>query len=487
MGAYISFKNISKSFYGIKALSDINFGINKGEIHAIVGENGAGKSTLLKILAGEITNYEGHIEIEGRKVSFNSPGEAIRNGISTVHQELNLCLNLNVLKNIFLGREKEFKKDQMVEIATNIMKKLNLQIDFEKDVRYFPTAQKQMIEIIKAVVGNCKILIMDEPTSSLNKIEVDNLFNLLEQVKNNGVTTIFVSHRIEEVLQIADSITVLRDGHYITTLKKEETSKDEIIKHMVGREIQYNPADNVPDYSKEVLRVENMSLKNYLYDVSFSLYKNEILGIAGLEGSGRYELVRSIFGIIPNATGKVYLHDKRVTVKTPFQSIKSKIGFIARERKEEGIFSNYNVALNISMSLTHSKLRTPSKHIKKTALEQIDSLSIKCKDEKQIITGLSGGNQQKCIVARWLVSNPDILIMEEPTRGIDVGSKSEIFKIIRGLAKEGKSILIISSEMQELLNECNRILVMSRGKIVGSVKPSETTQEEIMALATGIA
>ena len=223
-----------------------------------------------------------------------------------------------------MGREKEFKKEQMAEIANNIMQKLNLQIDFEKEVRFFPTAQKQMIEIIKAVVGDCKILIMDEPTSSLNKMEADNLFNLLEQVKNNGVTTIFVSHRIEEVLQIADYITVLRDGHYITTLKKEETSKDEIIKHMVGRDIQYNPADNVPDYSKEVLRVENMSLKNYLHDVSFSLYKNEILGIAGLEGSGRYELVRSIFGIIPNATGKVYLDGKRITIKTPFQSIKTK-------------------------------------------------------------------------------------------------------------------------------------------------------------------
>lgn len=486
MDAYINFNGISKNFFGIKALSNVTFGINKGDIHAIVGENGAGKSTLLKILAGEITNYDGSFEIEGSKMRFNNPGDAISKGISTVHQELNLCPNLSVLKNIFLGREKEYKKEDMVKIASDCIKKLNLVIDLNKQVRFFTTAQKQMIEIIKAVSGNCKILIMDEPTSSLNKLEVTKLFELIKQIKNDGVTTIFVSHRIDEVMQIADNITVLRDGGYVTTLKKEKTSLDEIIRNMVGREIQYNPNKEEPDYNTEVLRVENLSLKNYYSDISFSMYKNEILGIAGLEGCGRYELVRSIFGMISNATGKVYLNGKRISLRTPYQSIKNKVGFLARERKEEGIFPNYNVELNISMPLTLGKRKIQDKLLRKTALDQINRLSIKCKDEKQMIINLSGGNQQKCIVARWLVCNPEILIMEEPTRGIDVGSKSEIFKIIRGLAKSGKSILIISSEMSELINECNRILVMSSGKITGTVKASQTTQEEIMALATGI-
>jgi ribose transport system ATP-binding protein len=486
----LTFDKISKKYPGVQALDQINFDIQKGEIHGIVGENGAGKSTLLKVLAGDITTYEGNIIIDGQKVSFKTPNEAIHAGISIVYQELNLCPNLTSVENVFLGREiiKNGRGawDEMTKTTRNYLDLLKLNIDEKKPIKYFSIAQQQLIEIAKATAFNAKIIILDEPTSSLNQEEVKRLFDLLMEIRAKGETIIFVSHRLEEVFQIADRITVLREGKYIKTLKKEETDINEVVRLMIGRETIYEVVPRKIDRKEKSLEVTGLNRKGTFSDINFSLYKGEILGIAGLEGSGRYALVRSLFGLQRYDSGKIIVNGKEVRIKNPKDAIKSGIGFLSKDRKDEGIFEKMNLVKNISMVQVLDDKVFKNKKNEGTTQSFIEMLSIKCNSIKQNISSLSGGNQQKCIVSRWLAKNPQIIIMEEPTRGIDVGAKAEMFRIMQNLADNGKSIIFISTELEELIHECDKILVMQRGQLAGEVIGAKATKEEIMTLATGI-
>jgi ABC-type sugar transport system ATPase subunit len=481
----ISFKNIGKSFGGVRALSGVTFDVEAGEIHAIVGENGAGKSTLLKILSGQIQLYEGEVQIEGRKVFFKKPADALALGINMVHQELNLCLNMNIVDNIFLGKEKLYSKKEKEDLIINSMEELDIELSLNAPVRFFSVAQKQMIEIIKSTITETKLLIMDEPTSALNMNEVKKLFELITKLKNKGVTILFVSHRLEEVLQIADRVTVLRDGQFIKTDVIQNLTKDIIISLMVGRTIEQKVHEK-RDFSDKapLLQVKNLTREPYYKNCSFDVKAGEILGIAGLEGCGRYELVETLYGMIRRYTGEIFIEGIQIKPRSPMDAIKRKIGYVDRERKERGILTKMDLTSNVMITRGRNKFRIKRKEMDTEATELLQKIRVKYNNVHQLITSLSGGNQQKCIIARLLADDPKIFIMEEPTRGIDVGSKQEIFTIIKELANNGKAIIIISSELPELINECDRILVMSNGRITGEVFATETNQEELMALAT---
>ena len=486
----ISFKNISKNYPGAKALREVSFEIKTGEIHGIVGENGAGKSTLLKILAGEISSYEGILSFSGEKIKFKDPHEAINAGISVVYQELNLCPNLNVIQNVFLGREirdnKHVDWGKMGDITKKYLNILQLDIDLKKPVKYFNIAQQQLIEITKAIALKSELLILDEPTSSLNQDEFNRLFKLLKDINKQGVTIIFVSHRLEEVIQIADRISVLRNGQFIKTLSKVDYNINEIIQLMIGHENLHHTEHRKIEEKEIVMEIINLSKEGYFTNINFKLYKGQILGIAGLEGSGRYALVRAIFGLTSYDHGKILVNSKEIKIKNPRTSIQYGIGFLSRDRKGEGIFPKMDLVQNIIMVKTLKDRKVNRKINEKIAEGFIKKLSIAHSHLKQVINGLSGGNQQKCLVSRWLAKDPQIIIMEEPTRGIDIGAKAEMFKIIRELANDGKSIIVISTEMDELLDECDKIIVMQRGELSGEVIAEKTNKAEIMKMATGI-
>lgn len=487
----IFFENISKKYPGVKALKEVSFKVKKGEIHGIVGENGAGKSTLLKILAGEISAYEGTLSFLGENIKFKNPHEAIDAGISVVYQELNLCSNLNVVQNVFLGREIRGKRhvdwQKMENIAKKYLNILKLDIDPKKPIKYFDVAQQQLIEITKAVALKSKLLVLDEPTSSLNQDEVNHLFILLQDLNKQGVTIIFVSHRLEEVMQIADKISVLRNGQFIKTLNKVDTNINEIVQLMIGRENIHHVDHRKIDEKEVVMEISDLGKKGYFNNINFKLYKSQILGIAGLEGSGRYALFRAIFGLTSYDHGKILVNSKEIKIKNPRTAINCGIGFLSRDRKEEGIFPKMDLVENIMMVKTLKDRKLNRKISDKITLSFIKKLSIVHSHLNQVINGLSGGNQQKCLVSRWLAEDPQIIIMEEPTRGIDVGAKVEMFKIIRNLADTGKSIIVISTEMDELLDECDKIIVMQRGELSGEVVAKKTNKEEIMKMATGVA
>jgi len=487
----ISFENISKNYPGVKALKEVSFKVKEGEIHGIVGENGAGKSTLLKILAGEITVYEGTLFFSGKNIKFKDPHEAINAGINVVYQDLNLCPNLNVVQNVFLGREIRENKHvnwQKMEIITNkYLNNLKLDIDPKKPTKYFNVAQQQLIEITKAVALKSKILVLDEPTSSLNQDEVHHLFILLKDLNQQGVTIIFVSHRLEEVMQIADKISVLRNGQFIKTVNKLDTNINEIVQLMIGHENIHHIDHRKIDEKETVMEIYNLGKKGYFNNINFKLFKGQILGIAGLEGSGRYALARAIFGLTGYDHGKILINLKEIKIKNPMTAIHYGIGFLSRDRKEEGIFPKMDLVENIMMVKTLKDRKINRKINEKITGSFIEKLSIAHSHLRQVISGLSGGNQQKCLVSRWLAEDPQIIIMEEPTRGIDIGAKAEMFKIIRNLADSGKSIIMISTEMDELLDECDKIIVMQRGELSGEVMAEKTNKEEIMKMATGIA
>ncbi|UCF97261.1 MAG: sugar ABC transporter ATP-binding protein [Spirochaetaceae bacterium] len=492
MNYLLEFNNITKEYPGVVALKDINFGIKKNEIHGIVGENGAGKSTLLKIIAGDISDYSGDLIFEGNKVTFKSPHDAINTGIGVVYQELNLCANLNATQNLFLGREikKGIRVDwtRMAEMTADYLRSLNLEIEIKVPVRFYNTAQQQIIEIAKATIFNSKIVIMDEPTSALNQVEVKRLFELLRDLQSKGVTIVFVSHRINEVLDISDRISVLRNGKYINTFDASITNQNQIVQSMIGQHILFSEQKTAGTLEREeALRVTNLAKKDKYTNINFTLNRGEILGVAGLEGSGRFQLGRALYGMVPYDQGKIHIFKKEVKIKKPRDAINNGIGFISRDRKVEGIFSLLDLIKNVTMVVTlDEKIVNSTKNTELTR-RFIDKLRIVCSSIKQNISSLSGGNQQKSIVARWLVKNPRIIIMEEPTHGIDVGAKVEMFEIIRQLSKSGTSIIIISSEIGELIHECDRILIMKSGEIKGEVTSSKTNEHEIMSIATGIA
>ena len=489
----LEMENISKEFPGVKALDNVQLKLKPGTVHALMGENGAGKSTLMKCLFGIYEKNSGKILLDGVEVNFKSTKEALENGVSMVHQELNQVLQRNVLDNIWLGRYpmKGFFVDEkkMYNDTINIFKDLDIKVDPKKKVADLPIAERQMIEIAKAVSYKSKVIVMDEPTSSLTEKEVEHLFRIIKKLKESGVGIIYISHKMEEIKMISDEITILRDGKWISTNDVSKISTEQIISMMVGRDLteRFPKKDNT---TKEmILEVKNLTALNQpsIQDVSFELYKGEILGIAGLVGSKRTEIVETIFGIRPKEHGEIILHGKTVKNKSPEDAIKNGFALVTEERRSTGIFSMLDVAFNSVIS-NLDRYKNKFKLLKNKDIEKdtkwiVDSMRVKTPSYSTKIGSLSGGNQQKVIIGRWLLTEPEVLMLDEPTRGIDVLAKYEIYQLMIDLAKKDKGIIMISSEMPELLGVTDRILVMSNGRVAGIVKTSETNQEEIMELS----
>ena len=489
----LEMENISKEFPGVKALDNVQLKLKPGTVHALMGENGAGKSTLMKCLFGIYEKNSGKILLDGVEVNFKSTKEALENGVSMVHQELNQVLQRNVLDNIWLGRYpmKGFFVDEkkMYNDTINIFKDLDIKVDPRKKVADLPIAERQMIEIAKAVSYKSKVIVMDEPTSSLTEKEVDHLFRIIKKLKESGVGIIYISHKMEEIKMISDEITILRDGKWISTNDVSKISTEQIISMMVGRDLteRFPKKDNI---AKEmILEVKNLTALNQpsIQDVSFELYKGEILGIAGLVGSKRTEIVETIFGMRPKEHGEIILNGKTVKNRNPEEAIKNGFALVTEERRSTGIFSMLDIAFNSVIS-NLDRYKNKFKLLKNKDIEKdtkwiVDSMRVKTPSYSTKIGSLSGGNQQKVIIGRWLLTEPEVLMLDEPTRGIDVLAKYEIYQLMIDLAKKDKGIIMISSEMPELLGVTDRILVMSNGRVAGIVKTSETNQEEIMELS----
>lgn len=486
-------RKITKTFPGVKALDEVDFSLERGTVHALMGENGAGKSTLMKCLFGIYTPDSGEIYIDGKKVSYKDPKDALDSGVAMVHQELNQVSMRSVAENIMLGRFPNkygiVDAKKMNQETQDLFDKLGLNFDPKKIIGKYSVAERQLIEIAKAVSYNAKILVLDEPTSSLTESEVNKLFEIINKLRKRGVGIIYISHKMEEILSISDFVTVMRDGKFIDCKPASELSKDEIIKLMVGRKID---ASNLKtdEYIKDevMLEVKNLTgkYKPTVTDISFDLKKGEILGIAGLVGSRRTELVETIFGLRQKASGQIFIHGKEVENKDPIEAIKNGFALVTEERRATGIFPYAAIRLNATIANIKKYAKhsiVSDKAIKEDTNKVIESMEVKTPSQSTKIMNLSGGNQQKVIIGRWLLTDPDVLLLDEPTRGIDVGAKYEIYKLIGQLAKEGKSVLFISSEMAELQMVCNRIMVMSNGRLAGIERNDENlTQEKIMAL-----
>lgn len=493
MSNLLEMRKITKTFPGVKALDEVDFSLERGTVHALMGENGAGKSTLMKCLFGIYTPDSGEIYIDGKKVSYKDPKDALDSGVAMVHQELNQVSMRSVAENIMLGRFPNkygiVDARKMNQETQDLFDKLGLNFDPKKIIGKYSVAERQLIEIAKAVSYDAKILVLDEPTSSLTESEVDKLFEIINKLRKQGVGIIYISHKMEEILSISDFVTVMRDGKFIDCKPASELSKDEIIKLMVGRKID---ASNLKtdEYIKDevMLEVKNLTgkYKPTVTDISFDLKKGEILGIAGLVGSRRTELVETIFGLRQKASGQIFIHGKEVENKDPIEAIKNGFALVTEERRATGIFPYAAIRLNATIANIKKYAKhsiVSDKALKEDTNRVIESMEVKTPSQSTKIMNLSGGNQQKVIIGRWLLTDPDVLLLDEPTRGIDVGAKYEIYKLIGQLAKEGKSVLFISSEMAELQMVCNRIMVMSNGRLAGIEKNDENlTQEKIMAL-----
>lgn len=487
----LSMEGIEKSFPGVHALSDCRFDLYKGEVHALVGENGAGKSTLMKILTGIHLADSGEIRLEEKSVNFKSPRAAQIAGISMVHQELNLMNHLTVAQNIFIGRESTnlFLNEKSINERTQeLFLRLNIKLNPEEKVGNLSVSHQQMIEIAKAISYDAKIIIFDEPTATLTNVEINELFKIMNELRIQGVGMVYISHRMDEIKRISDRVTVLRDGEYIGTKDSSEIQIDEIIHMMVGR-ITYEEHKKTKDGNQEspvVMKVVNMSSKD-VKDVSFELHKGEILGFAGLMGAGRTELARLIFGADKRTGGEIYLDGKKVNIHSPHDAVRHGIGYLSEDRKRYGLALGMSVANNIVMPNLDEYISggiISEKKIQEVALDYKKKIDIKTPSINQLVKNLSGGNQQKVIIAKWLLKNSDILIFDEPTRGIDVGAKSEIYKIINKLAQAGKSIIFISSELPELLRMSDRVLVMCEGSHTATLDMDEINQNTIMKHAT---
>ncbi len=489
----LEMNNITKEFPGVKALNNVTLKIESGSVHALMGENGAGKSTLMKCLFGIYKKDSGEIILDGVRVEFKNSKEALENGVAMVHQELNQALKRNVMDNIWLGRYPTLggiivDEHKMYKKTKEIFESLNINIDPKTPMNSLPVSQRQMVEIAKAVSYNAKIIVFDEPTSSLADKEVEHLFKIIRQLKEQGCGIIYISHKMEEILEISDYVTIMRDGTHISTEKAESLDMNTIIKLMVGRELttRFPPKTNRP--GEVIMKVSNLSSSHsILENASFDLKEGEILGVAGLAGSGRTELLENIFGLSERSGGTIVLNGRVLNNKNALQSIKAGIALVTEERRANGIFAILNIRENTTISnlkkYKYKNLFLSNKLMKKDTDWAIKSMRIKTPSHKTQIRTLSGGNQQKVIFARWLLTNPEILMLDEPTRGIDVGAKYEIYQLIIEMATKGKSIIMVSSEMPELLGVCDRIIVMSGGRIAGEVEASKTNQEEIMSLA----
>ena len=493
MSALLTMKNIKKSFSGVAALKNAELELNKGEVVALMGENGAGKSTLMKILTGIYSKDEGTVTFEGKEVEYKSVSESEEAGIAIVHQELNMMNDLTVAQNLFIGKERKkgiFIDDaKMAEDAKELFKKLNVDINPNVKIGNLTVGKQQMVEIAKAISTNAKVIVFDEPTAALTDSEIEELFKVINDLRAKGTGIIYISHRMDEITVISDKVIVMRDGEYVGTLVTKECTKDDIIKMMVGRTVFMEPKtkSDVAADAEVVLRCENLNRGKHVRDVSFDLRKGEILGFSGLMGAGRTEVARLIFGADPMDSGKIYIHGKEVSIKSTKDAVNAGIGYLSEDRKRYGLLVDKSVEENTCLSslekFTKGLFIDGSKS--KTVSEKyVQELRTKTPSVTQIIKKLSGGNQQKVVIAKWLVKDSEILIFDEPTRGIDVGAKSEIYDLMERLVKEGKSIIMISSELPEVLRMSDRVVVMCEGRITGCLDISEASQEGIMTCAT---
>ena len=490
----LQINNMSKTFPGVKALDNVSLTLRRGTVHALMGENGAGKSTLMKCLFGVYTPDSGEIFLEGRRVSFKSSKEALDCGVAMVHQELNQALKLRVMDNMWLGRLPKVSRflpfiseRKMYDGTLEHFGRLGIEQNPRAVMSTLTVSRRQMVEIAKAVSYDSKVIVFDEPTSSLTAPEAEQLFRIIDMLKKRGCGIIYISHKMEEILRISDEVTVMRDGTYVATKRASELTMDEIIRLMVGREItdRYPLREHTP--GEVLLKVNNLTARSErLYNVSFEARRGEILGVAGLDGSGRTELLECIFGLLTRRDGEIFLEGRKIVNANPRESIRNGFALLTEERRATGIFGILGIRENCTVSSLGNYAQGPflSKRKMNAATDYcIDSMRIKTPSRDTKIQTLSGGNQQKVILGRWLLTEPRVLLLDEPTRGIDVGAKYEIYKLIGSLAKEGKTVIMVSSEMPELLGVCDRILVMSGGRLSGELDAKTATQEEIMRLA----
>jgi ribose transport system ATP-binding protein len=486
--------DIVKRFPGVLAVDRARLDLRPGEVHCLVGENGAGKSTLMKVLAGAQPMDEGEIRLEGEPIHITSPHHAQQLGISMIYQEFNLSPFLSVAENIYLGREPRFGKTpfinwtKMNRDARELLARIRVDLDVRRPVNECSVAQQQMVEIAKALSFNAKIIVMDEPSATLTDHELDALFALIRNLKEQGIGMIYISHRLEEIFAIGDRVTVMRDGLYVGTHDVGDISREQLIKMMVGRELKDEFPKEDFERGEERLRIESLTRDGVFEDVSFSLHQGEIVGLTGLVGAGRTEVARAIFGADALTSGSVYLDGKAVTVRSPQDAIRRGIGLLTEDRKNQGLVLGMNVRENTTLanlSSLVSGLFISRSRERETTKRFIDELQIKTPSTEQTVQNLSGGNQQKVVLAKWLFTESRVLIFDEPTRGVDVGAKIEIYRLMNDLVRQGVAILMISSEMPEVLGMCDRILVMHEGRLAGELARDEATQEAIMHLATG--
>ena len=489
----LKMKEIDKSFPGVHALKKVNLEVRKGEVLALMGENGAGKSTLMKVLTGIYSKDSGEVIYEGSPVEFSSPKEAQDAGIAIVHQELNMMHQLTVAQNIFIGRE--FMKGRFIddkkmnEEAKKLFERLNIDINPAETMNNLTVGRQQMCEIAKAISREVKVIIFDEPTAALTESEIEELFKIIRELREKNLGIVYISHRMDEIKMITDRVTVMRDGEYVGTLITKECTKDDIINMMVGRTIYEDPKEksNVAEDAQVVLKVEHLNAGKLVRDVSFELRKGEILGFSGLMGAGRTETARALFGADKKESGTIYVNGQQVEIHTPQDAVKAGIGYLSEDRKRFGLVLDKTVAENTSMAaldLFTNGLLIDRKQEEEIAQEYVSKLKTKTPNVTTQVVTLSGGNQQKVVIAKWLTRNCDILIFDEPTRGIDVGAKSEIYHLMNELVEQGKSIIMISSEMTEILRMSDRIIVMCEGRKTGEIAIDKASQEVIMHAAT---
>ena len=490
----LQMKGIVKRYPGVVALNRVDFNLRAGEVHALVGENGAGKSTLVKVLSGATPMDAGEIYLSGQRTEIVSPHHAQQLGINMIYQEFNLSPYLSVAENIFLGREPLRKRgpfidwSRMYSDARDILAKIDVSLDVRRPVNELSVAEQQMVEIGKALSFNAKILVMDEPSATLTEHELESLFNLIRSLREQGMGIIYISHRMEELFEIGDRVTVMRDGERIDTKDVREADKEQIIRMMVGRKLTEEFPKQQFERGGEILRVEHLNRIGVLKDISFSVYRGEIVGITGLVGAGRTELARAVFGADPLDSGEIFLDGRKVSIRSPQDAIRLGIGLLTEDRKNQGLVIGMKVRENVTLSgldalvrrifIDHQKERAETERY-------VRELQIKTPGIEQLVKNLSGGNQQKVVLAKWLFTKSKMLLFDEPTRGIDVGAKREIYRLLNELVSRGVGVLMISSELPEVVGMCDRILVMHEGRIAGQILHSEATQEKVMHYATG--
>ena len=489
----IEMRGINKSFGSNQVLKDAGFLLKDGEVHALMGENGAGKSTLMKILTGVYTKDAGTIYVDGQEVSYKNPQEAEKAGIVFIYQELNVLFDLTVEENLFMGKEitKHFgicDKKAMRAKAQEIMDRMGVNIPIDAVMSDLSVGQQQMVEICKALMVDAKVLIMDEPTAALTQSETEVLFEVMNSLRSKGVSIVYISHRMEEIFELCDRITILRDGQYIDAKYIKDITMDDVVQMMIGREIgERFPSRNVA-IGGEVLRVEDLTHEKFFRDVNFSVRAGEVLGVSGLMGAGRTEIMQAIFGNLPGVTGKIFIEGQEISIRNPRQAIAAGIGFITEDRKTEGLLLEKSIAENIELANLGKVSKSSVLSAKKgTELVKrgISEFRIKCFGPEHECGNLSGGNQQKVVLAKWIYTDPKILILDEPTRGVDIGAKKEIYSVINELAAKGVAVIMVSSELPEVLGMSDRIMVVHEGKVTGIIDAATADQAKVMTLATG--